>query len=88
MKTAIVLGGTVPHITLINKLKERGFYTILVDFFDNPPAQKYADEHIKESTLDKDVIVKIAQKRKVDLVISTCIDQANSICCYVGWNRC
>ena len=83
-KTAIVLGGTVPHITLINKLKERGYYTILVDFLDSPPAKEYADEHIQESTLHKEKIVEIAKARGAEIVISTCVDQANSICCYVG----
>ena len=51
-KTAIVLGGTSPHIALIQKLKDRGYYTILVDYLNNPPAKKVADMHIKESTLD------------------------------------
>lgn len=81
---AIVLGGTVPHITLIKKLKERGYYTILIDYFNNPPAKEFADEHIKESTLDQNKVLEIARSRKADLVISTCIDQANSICCYVA----
>ena len=39
MKTAIVLGGTVPHIDLICQLKERGFRTILVDYTTAPPAK-------------------------------------------------
>ncbi len=81
---AIVLGGTVPHITLINKLKERGYYTILIDYLDNPPAKEYADMHIQESTLDKDTVLKIAKKYNAAVVISTCVDQANSVCCYVG----
>ena len=55
-KNALVLGGTVPHISLIKKLKERGYHTILVDFLSNPPAKTFADEHIQESTLDKEII--------------------------------
>lgn len=81
---AIVLGGTVPHISLLKKLKERGYHTILIDYFDDPPARKFADEHVKESTLDKEKVLEIAQQREASLVISTCIDQANSICCYVA----
>ena len=42
---AIVLGGTNPHIELINNLKARGFYTILLDYFENPPAKNVADLH-------------------------------------------
>jgi len=83
-KTALVLGGTSPHKLLIDKLKRRGFYVILVDYLDNPPAKEIADEHIKASTLDQDAVLAIAKERKADLVISACIDQANSVCCYVA----
>lgn len=83
-KTALVLGGTSPHKLLIEKLKSRGFHVILVDYLDNPPAKESADEHIKASTLDQNTVLSIAKERKADLVISVCIDQANSVCCYVA----
>lgn len=81
---AIVLGGTYPHITLIQKLKERGYYTVLLDYYENPPAKRDADFHIQESTLDKEAVLKIAREKKADLVICTCIDQANATACYVA----
>lgn len=84
MKTAIVLGGTVPHIELIKQLKNRGYRTILVDFSQNPPAAEYADEHIKESTLNQEAVLRIAKEKCVDIVISTSVDQANVVCCYAG----
>ena len=84
MKKALVLGGTVPHAFLIDRLKEKGYETILVDYTSNPPAKSHADKHIQESSLDSSMVLKIAKDEKVDLVISTCIDQANSIACYVG----
>lgn len=81
---AIVLGGTSPHILLVDKLHERGFYVILIDYLDNPPAKRVADEHIQESTLDKEKVLEVAQERHAKLVISACIDQTNSVCCYVA----
>lgn len=81
---AVVLGGTTPHVLLVKKLKLRGYYVILVDFLPNPPAKRFADEHVQESTLDKEVVLAIAKERKASLVISTCIDQANSVCCFVA----
>ena len=84
MKKAIVLGGTLPHVTLIEKLKKRGFEVILVDYLDQPYAKKYADRHIHASTLDLDAVAGIAKEEGVDLVISTCIDQANATACYVS----
>ncbi len=82
--TAIVLGGTVPHIALIQRLKNRGYHTLLVDYLDNPPAQAHADEHIQESTLDKEKVLSIARETNADLVISAAIDQSNATACYVG----
>ncbi len=82
-KTAIVLGGTIPHCELIRQLKGRGYYTILVDYYENPPAKEFADLHIKESTLDEDKVLEIAKQYNADLTISGCIDQANKTACYV-----
>lgn len=79
---AIVLGGTNPHVTLINKLKARGYYTVLIDYLSNPPAAKVADEHIQESTLDKERVAQIAKERKASIIITTNIDQANVTACY------
>lgn len=81
---AIVLGGTAPHVLLVNKMHERGYYVVLVDYLPNPPAKKVADEHVLASTLDKEQVLTIAKERGASLVISTCIDQANSVCCYVA----
>ena len=83
-QVAIVLGGTNPHISLIQNLKNRGYYTILVDYLENPPAKAFADEHLVISTLDHLYVKKIAEERKASLVISLCIDQANVTACYVS----
>lgn len=83
-KTALVLGGTSPHVELIKKLKARGYYIVLVDYLNDSPGIEFADEHIQESTLDQEKVLNIAKDRNVSLVISTCIDQANSVCCYVA----
>lgn len=81
---AIILGGTYPHKKLIHLLKRRGYYTVLVDYLEYSPAMEDADEHIRESTLDKEKVLDIARKLKACLIISTCIDQANVTACYVG----
>ena len=79
MKTAIVLGGTFPHRELILKLKAKGYYTILIDYYENPIAKAVADEHLRESTLDREKVLSIARERNASLVISTCIDQMLSL---------
>ena len=81
---AIVLGGTVPHCYLIQLLKKRGYHTVLIDYTPNPPAKAFADEHVQESTLDKDTVLQVAREKNAALVISTNVDQANVTCCYVA----
>lgn len=85
---AIVLGGTHPHAVLVEKLKARGYHVVLADYLENPPAKKVADEHVRISTLDKDAVLELARDRSAKLVISTCIDQSNSTCCYVAEALC
>ena len=81
---AIVLGGTYPHISLIKKLKKRGYKILLVDYAENPIAKEFADEHILESSMDREKVLEISKKYNVDLVITTCSDQANVTACYVA----
>ncbi|MCG6656341.1 ATP-grasp domain-containing protein [Halomonas campisalis] len=81
---AIVLGGTIPHKFLIENLRDRGYQTILVDYYENPPAAPSADRHIRESTLDLDAVLDIARHENASLVISGCVDQANVTACYVA----
>ena len=83
-KTALVLGGTAPHIELIQQLKAIGYYVVLVDYLENPPAREYANIHVRESTLDVDAVLRVAKEYCAELVISACIDQSNSVCCYVA----
>lgn len=81
---AIVLGGTNPHIELIHQLKNRGYYVILIDYLENPPAKKHADQHIQESTMDQEAVLRVAKEYGAALVISACVDQANITACYVA----
>lgn len=83
-KTAIVLGGIVPHISLLEKLKERGYYTVLIDYYQNPPAKEAADIHLPESTLDLDAVKRIAEEYDAQLICGFCVDQAMVVSCCVS----
>ncbi len=78
-KTAVVLGGTVPHGELIKKLQDRGYYTVLVDYYDDPPAAEFADVHCKDSAMDYDAVLRITKEYGAELVISSCLDQQMNI---------
>ena len=84
MKKALVLCATVPHTLLIEKLKKRGYYTAVADMNPNAPAVSCADAFICVSAMDKEAVLETAREGAYDLVISSCSEQANSVCCYVG----
>lgn len=75
MKILVLAGGS-DQIALINELKARGHEVILVDYFENPPAKRYADKHIVASTLDMDRVKEIAISEGVGLITTACTDQA------------
>ena len=72
----VILAGGYDQIALINEFKNRNYFTILIDYYSNPPAKDYADIHYQVSTLDIDEIKKIAIKEDVDLITTACTDQA------------
>lgn len=71
-----MLAGGSDQIALINELKSRGHYVILVDYFANPPARGYADEHIQASTLDVEKVKEVVISKEADLLCTACTDQA------------
>ena len=75
MKILVLAGGS-DQIDLINKLKKRGHKVVLVDYYPNPPAKRFADKHIQESTLDVEKVREIAVSEKVDMICTACTDQA------------
>jgi biotin carboxylase len=82
--TAVVLGGTFPHIRLLHNLRFRGYRTVLIDYHEAPCAAGHADLHVRASTLDRDAVLRIATAETASLVISSCVDQANLIACSVA----
>jgi len=81
---AIVLGGTNPHVALIENLKGRGYHVVLADYLEAPPAMHVADEHVRVSTLDRQGVLALARARQASLVIAACVDKANVTAAYVA----
>ena len=84
MKKALVLGGTHDHIRLIELLKERGYWVILIDYYTNPIAKFRANSHIQLSTKSSESILEIARDQNVDLVISTSVESGVVTSAYVS----
>lgn len=73
---ALILAGGLPQIALLEKLKKRDIKTVLADYYKQPVAKEYADIFHQISTLDVAAIKAVAQKEKVDFLITVCTDQA------------
>jgi len=76
-KYAAVLGGTNPHIALINLLKKKGYKVLLFDSRKQPPARPYCDFFFQISIFDFEKIFTELKKYNISLVISACVDHAN-----------
>ena len=74
MKALIIAGG-VPQIELIKQLKERGITTVLADGSPKAVARPYADIFYHVNIFDIPAVREIAEKEKVDFLITVCADQ-------------
>lgn len=83
-KTAVVLGGTRDHSVVLESLRARDFQTILIDYYDDPPARLTADVHVVASALDSVAVADVAKHFDAEVVISVCVDQAMAIACEVS----
>lgn len=74
MKALVVAGG-VPQIELIKQLKDRNIMTVLADGSPNAVARPFADQFYHVNIFDVDAIRSIAEKEKVDFLLTVCADQ-------------
>lgn len=72
---ALVIAGGVPQIELIKQLKGRGITTVLADGSPNAVARPYADIFYNVNIFDIPAVKEIAEKEKVDFLLTVCADQ-------------
>ena len=72
---ALVIAGGVPQIELIRQLKDRGITTVLADGSPNAVARPFADVFYNVNIFDIDAVRGIAEKEKVDFLLTVCADQ-------------
>lgn len=84
MKKILLLGGGYFQIPSIKKAKDLGYYTITCDYLPNNPGHKYADEYYNVSTTDKESVLKIAEKLKIDGIVSYASDVSAPTAAYVA----
>ena len=84
MEKILLLGGSLQQVIAIKTAKELGYYTIVCDYLPDNPGQEYADKFYLESTTDKDAILKIAQKEKINGIVAYASDPAAPTAAYVA----
>lgn len=84
MKTILLLGGSAQQVIAITKSKELGYRTVLCDYLPDNPGKDVADVFYLVSTTDKEAILDIAQKERVDGVVAYASDPAAPTAAYVA----
>ena len=69
-KRILILGAAADQVSLIVKSKELGYYVIVCDRTTTNPGLKYADKHYQTDYMDKDAVLEVAEKERIDGVIS------------------
>ena len=69
MKKVLILGANPETVSLINKAKEMGCYTIVTDNNPNAYAKRFADQAENIDAVDVDALVDLAKREKVDGIL-------------------
>lgn len=70
----LILNGSVSEITLIEKAKEMGFYTITTGNNPSLPGHAYADEYIPADYSDMKTVLDIVVKHNISRIVSCAND--------------
>jgi carbamoylphosphate synthase large subunit len=82
-KRLMLLGGIRYLLPVIKAAHEQGFYVITADNVEGNIAHRYSDEYVNVSVLDKDAVLKVAQEKKIDGIMSFGVDPGVVTAAYV-----
>lgn len=84
MKKILLLGGSAQQVVAIETAKKLGYYTVLCDYLPDDPGRLKADRFYLVSTTDKDRVLEVAQKERIDGVLAYASDPAAPTAAYVA----
>lgn len=73
-KRLMLLGGIRYLLPVIKAAHEQGYYVITADYLPDNIAHKYSDEYVNVSIIDKDAVLKVAQEKQIDGIMSFGVD--------------
>lgn len=84
MLTAVVLGGNADQVPLVEALNQRGYRTVLVDYFPDPPAKAIAHVHHQVSTLDVEAVARVVELERPAFITSIGNDLVVAVLAHVS----
>ena len=79
----MLLGGIHYLLPVIKAAHEQGYYVITADNVPGNIAHKYSDEYVNVSIVDKEAVLKAAQEKQIDGIISFGVDPGVVAAAYV-----
>lgn len=73
-KKLMLLGGIRYLLPVIKAAHKQGYYVITADYLPNNIAHKYSDEYVNVSIIDKEAVLKVAQEKQIDGIMSFAVD--------------
>lgn len=73
-KKLMLLGGIRYLLPVISAAHEQGYYVITADYIPDNIAHKYSDEYVNVSIIDKEAVLKVAQEKQIDGIMSFGVD--------------
>lgn len=83
-KRILLLGGSYFQVPSVLAAKKMGYHVITCDFVPENPGHQYADEYYNISTTDKELVLKLAEKLKINGILAYASDPAAPIAAYVA----
>lgn len=82
-KKLMLLGGIRYLLPVIKAAHEQGYYVITADYLPNNIAHKWSDEYCNVSIIDKEAVLKEAQRLQIDGIMSFACDPGVVAASYV-----
>lgn len=80
----LLLGGLRYLLPVIKSAHDLGYYVITCDYIPDNIAHKYSDEYHNVSIIDKEAVLLLAQKLKIDGIMSFAVDPGVMTAAYVA----
>ncbi len=84
MKKVLLLGGSRYLLPVIKAVHNLGYWAITCDYLPDNIAHKYSDEYYNVSIIDKDAVLELAKKLKIDGIMSFACDPGVITAAYVA----